>query len=136
MSTANDALLLALGINGRFPVFDNMSATASNTTQATAIVCNSPVNRFTVVSGAGVAVLPSVLSEEADPIAFVINDGANALPVFPATGETRNGTLNSSLSVPAGQAAIFIKVNAAQIGKGGGLAPGSLLNDWRSAIIA
>jgi hypothetical protein len=132
MTIANDALLTALGTN-QFPVWDNQSA--PNTTQATATRCTGQVSRFTSVLASGAAVLPSLLTEEAQSIAFVINDGANALAVFPFTGETRNGSANSALSVPAGQAAIFIKVTAAQIGKGGGIIPGSFANDWRSAII-
>jgi hypothetical protein len=131
MSIANDALLTALGTN-QFPVWDNQSAL--NTTQATATRCTGQVSRFTIVAASGAAVMPSLLTEEAQSIAFVINDGANALAVFPFTGETRNGG-GSALSVPAGQSAIFIKVTAAQVGKGGGIVPGSFTNDWRSAII-
>lgn len=132
MSVANDALLIALGQNG-FPVLDDQSA--PNTTQATATRVTGQVTRFIVVPASGAAVLPALISLEAQSIVFVINDGANALAVFPATGDTRNGTLNSSLSVPAGQSAIFIKVQAASVGKGGGIAPGSFSNDWRSAVI-
>jgi len=132
MSVANDALLVALGQNG-FTVFDDN--TALNTTQATATRCTGQVTRFITVPASGAAVLPSLVSVEAQSLVFVINDGANALAVFPFTGETRNGTLNSSLSVPSGQSAIFIKVQAASVGKGGGIVPGSFSNDWRSAVI-
>lgn len=133
MTVANDALLLNLGLN-QFPVFDDM--VASNTTQATATRLVSQVSRFTKVAASGAAVLPSLLSLEAPTLVFVINDDpADALTVFPATGETRNGTLNSGLSVPAGQSAIFIAVLAAKTAKGGGIAPGSFANDWRSAVI-
>jgi hypothetical protein len=131
MSVANDALLLALGLDG-FAVLDNQSANA--TTQATATRVTGVVTRFTVVGASGAAVMPSLLTNEAAQIVFVINDApTNALLVFPAGGETRNGSLNSSLSVPAGQSAIFIKVNGAQLGKGGG--QGTATNDWRSAVI-
>lgn len=132
MSVANDALLLALGLTG-LTLVDNQSA--PTTTQATATRCTGQVTRFTVVPSSGAAVLPSVNTNEAAQIQFVVNDGANALAVFPATGETRNGSANSALSVPVGQSAIFIKVSASQVGKGGGLATGSLVNDWRSAVI-
>jgi hypothetical protein len=132
MSIPNDALLVALG-QEQFPVLDGQSA--NNTTQATASKCPGSVTRFTIVASGGAAVMPSLLTGEAGPIAFVINDGVNALLVYPFTGETRNGTLNSALSIPAGQSAIFIKVTASQIAKGGGIAPGSFANDWRSAII-
>ena len=132
MSIANDALLVCLG-QEQFPVLDGQNA--FSTTQATASKCPGSVTRFTTVANGGTAVLPSLLTNEAGPLAFVINDGANALSVYPFTGETRNGTLNSALSVPVGQAAIFIKVTAASVGKGGGIVPGSFANDWRSALI-
>jgi hypothetical protein len=132
MSVANDALLQSLGQND-FQVLDTQNA--FNTTQGTASKCPGNVTRFTTVASGGAAVLPSLLTNEAGPIAFVINDGANALSVYPFTGETRNGSANSALSVPAGQSAIFIKVSASQIAKGGGIVPGSLVNDWRSAVI-
>jgi hypothetical protein len=132
MSIPNDALLVALG-QEQFPVFDGQSA--NNTTQGTATRCTGSVTRFTIVASGGAAVMPSLLTGEAGPIAFVINDGANALSVYPFTGETRNGTLNSALSIPVGQSAIFIKVTASQIAKGGGIVPGSFANDWRSVVI-
>jgi hypothetical protein len=133
MSVANDALLLALGLDG-FAVLDNQSANA--TTQGTATRVTGVVTRFTVVASGGAAVMPSLLTNEASQLVFVINDApTNALLVFPSTGETRNGSSNSSLSVPAGQAAIFVKVSGAQVGKGGGQSAGSIANDWRSAVI-
>ena len=132
MSIANDALLQGLG-QGTLPVHDGRVATG--TTQGTATRLSGRVNRFTLVASGGAAVLPSLLTNEAAAVNFVINDGVNALNVFPFTGETRNGTLNSALSVPVGQSAVFIKVTATQIAKGGGVAPGSIANDWRSAVI-
>jgi hypothetical protein len=132
MSVANDALLVCLG-QEQFPVLDGQNA--FGTTQATASKCPGSVTRFTTVANNGAAVLPSLLTNEAGPLAFVINDGANPLAVYPFTGETRNGSVNLALSVPIGQAAIFIKVTAASVGKGGGIVPGSFANDWRSAII-
>ncbi len=133
MTVANDSLLINLGLN-QFPVVDDLVTTT--TTQATAIRCPGQVNRFIKVVATGAAALPSLLSIEAPTIVFVINDdAAQALKVFPTTGETLNGTLNANLSIPAGQSGIFIAVTAAKVGKGGGFAPGSFANDWRSAII-
>jgi hypothetical protein len=132
MSVANDALLNALGCEG-LPVVDNLSAT--NTTQATATRCTAQVSRFTKVAANGVAVLPSLLSYEAQFIAFVVNDDpTNALLLWPFGSETKNGA-NSSISIPAGQSAICIAVRAAQVGKGGGIVAGSIANDWRIAAI-
>jgi hypothetical protein len=132
MSVANDALLNALGAEG-LPVIDNLSA--ANTTQATATRCTAQVSRFTKVAATGTAVLPSLLSYEAQFLCFIVNDDpTNALLVWPFGTETKNGA-NSSLSVPAGQSAIFIAVRAAQVGKGGGYPAGSIVNDWRAAVI-
>lgn len=133
-SVANDALLVALGQNG-FPVLDGQVATA--TTQATATRCTGQVTRFIIVGASGAAVLPSLNTVEAQSIVFVINDGANALQVFPATGETINAlAANAAFTgIAAGQSAIFIKVQAASVGKGGGLVPGSFANNWRAAVI-
>jgi hypothetical protein len=55
----------------------------------------------------------------------VINDGVNAMSVFPWPGDRLGGALNSSLSVPAGSVGIFLKVDTG----------GSTL-DWRTAIIS
>src|SRR5437899_12640069 len=123
MSVANDALLIALGQNG-FPVLDSQVTT--QTTQNTATRCTGQVTRFVTVSVANnTAVLPALVSLEAGTIQFVINDGANTMKVFPAAGDTLNGTLNNAtFTIPAGQAAVFIKVAAASVGKGGGIVPG------------
>jgi hypothetical protein len=132
MTVANDALLNALGNEG-LQIYDNLSA--PNTTQATATKCIGQVCRFTKVAATGTAVLPSLVSYEAQFLAFVINDDpTNALLVWPFGTETKNGA-NSALSVPAGQSAIFIAVSAAKVGRGGGFASGSLVNDWRAAVI-
>jgi hypothetical protein len=132
MSVANDALLSALGAEG-LPVIDNLSA--ANTTQATATRCTAQVSRFTKVAATGTAVLPSLLSYEAQFLVFVINDDpTNALLLWPFGTETKNGA-NSAFSVPVGQSAICIAVRAAQVGKGGGFAPGSIVNDWRIAAV-
>jgi hypothetical protein len=70
-------------------------------------------------------VLPSLAGHEAMvPQIFVINDGVNSLSVWCWPGDTLNGTLNSSLSVPAGSVGIFIKVDT-----------GSLL-DWRGTVLS
>lgn len=129
MSVANDALLAVLGQQG-FPVNDNLAAPNASS-QTTATRCGSSINRFTTGVANGSAVLPSSVSNEAEPITFVINDTPNAIKLFPFSGENQGGVLNAFLSIPAGQAAIAIRVPA-QIGKGGG---GGGTLDWRSAVI-
>lgn len=134
MSVANDALIYNLAQNG-FAIFDNQAA--PNTTQATATRCVGQVTRFTTsaAGGSAAAVGPELLSLEASGMIFVINDSPNAIKWFPKTGETNGGVANASTSIPAGQSMIGIAVTAAKVGKGGGFAPGSFANDWRTAVI-
>lgn len=133
MSVANDALLVNLGLN-QFPVYDNLNS--SVTAQGTATRLLGAVNRVTTAAANGSFVLPSLVSLEADSgLIFVINDSAQTIKVFPFTGETNGGVANASLSIPTGQSGIFVAVTAAKTAKGGGIAPGSFANDWRSAAI-
>lgn len=134
MSVANDALLSALGAEG-FPVVDGLVSLTAVTAAAPRLT--GAVNRFIKISvAANRAVLPSLLSMEAGPLIFVINDDpADSLSVVPFIGETQAGVANQAVAIPAGQSAIFIAVRAAQIGKGGGIPHGSIANDWRAAVI-
>jgi hypothetical protein len=129
MSTANDAVLVALGQNA-FPVNDCLGAPNANS-QSTGTRCGSPVNRFTTSVSNGSAVLPSILSGEAEAMVFVINDSPNTIKVFCASGDSQNGSLNASLSIGTGTSGVFFKVGALH-SKGGG---GGGTTDWRSANI-
>lgn len=84
------------------------SATATGTTQATALEIGHGVNVITTVaSGTGV-----VLSRRAVPgdAIFVYNDGANDLNVYPYTGETINGgSTNAAVKVTTTHGAKFTK---------------------------
>jgi hypothetical protein len=91
-----------------------------------AISLRDGAHRFLYVKNPGdSAVLPGLLAKEAmTGSIIVINDGVNAMSVYSWPGDTLNGTLNASLSVPAGSVGIFIKVDT-----------GALL-DWRGAVIS
>lgn len=132
MSVANDGLLLALGQN-QFTINDDM--VAPGTTQAGATKCIGQVCRVTTSTASATAsmILPSLLTQEAQSPVFVVNDSPNTVRVYPFTGETEGGVTNSALSIPAGQSGIFVKINGAAVGKGGGQT--SVVNDWRVAII-
>jgi hypothetical protein len=70
-------------------------------------------------------VLPSLAGHEAFAReVVVINDGANALAVFPWPGDKLGGVLNASLNVPSGSVAVFLKIDTGSA------------QDWRSAIIS
>lgn len=123
MSTTNDALLKTLR-NIDYPVRDLEPGAAS--TQGTAAPILGVVTRVKFPIASGSLILRSLLSEEM-PLKphFVINDTVGAILVYPFTGETQNGSLNASLSIAAGDFAIFLPVrNAAGV------------VDWRSSVVA
>lgn len=92
----------------------------------------SEASRFTkVATAADSCQLPNLGTQEAGGMTrIVINDTANALAVFPSAGESINAlAANTALSIPAGQAGIFIP--GAQP-TGGATAT---LTNWRAAVI-
>ena len=117
MSLANDSLLKALGEGG----YAQQEMTCPNAnSQGTATRITAQVARCTSNVGNGSAVLPPILSNEADSAyGWIINDGANTIKLFPATGENMNGVANASLSIAAGASAFYYK-EPATTGKGGG----------------
>jgi len=132
MSVNNDALLLALGLDG-YAVVDGL-VTA---TTATAPRLNGNVNRFVAIGTGDAAVLPSLYDAPTRSLIWVINDTAAVIQVRPFTGEMMGGTVDETLLLPTGTAALFIPVQPARIGKGGGVAPGATyVNNWRPASIA
>lgn len=129
MSLANNALLNTLAIFIGTPVQDDETAGGPGnvTTQAGATAVVGEAVRVTRAPTIGNSmILKSVLSGDASPLTFVINDSANSINVFPATGETNNGGLNQVLAVPAGQSGIFVRVPNNLAGSSSG---------WRSAVI-
>ena len=130
MSASTDACrALVLQMGGT--IDDNLTALAGGA-QNSAPRLKSEGNRFTkVVTAADSCQLPALKSLEAGGMArVVINDTAAALAVFPATGETINAlAANASLSVPAGQSAIFVPGAQPTIG------PTAILTNWRAAVI-
>jgi hypothetical protein len=129
MSIANDSLMYVLGLLG-FALDDNLRLT--QTSQALADPVRSEVNRITSAVANGAMQLKSSLSNDAPPVCFVLNDSAQTVKVFPATGENQGGVANASLSIPAGQGGIFIRVPV-QTARAGGAVNATL--DWRSAVI-
>lgn len=84
---------------------DTTTETATGSAQTDAFALTASITIFgTVGSGTG-ARLPSATGSS--PYA-VFNNGANALAVYPATGETINASsANTSFSVTNGKGAIF-----------------------------
>ena len=129
MSTANDALLYNLALQG-FPATDDAAAPNASS-QGTATAFIGDLLRVTTSAANGSVILKSNLSNEAPPLCFVVNDSPNTIKVYPFAGESLNGTTNLALSIPSGQSAIFVRVPPAS-SKGGG---GGGTIDWRAAVI-
>lgn len=107
MMGAGLAPLTALQIGGDF----QGGVTAAGATQgtATAIFADNVVVS-NVATGTGV-ILPSNRQPSDD--LFVINQGANALLVYPPVGGTIGlGATNAGLSVPSGKTAHFVAISA------------------------
>jgi hypothetical protein len=122
-STANNALRVNLGLDG-FYCLDDVTA-SSTTTQAGATAITAECTRVTLSPANGSLILRSLTTLDAPPIVFVVNDSANTIKVYPATGENLSGTQNASLSIPSGESGIFVSVPN---GNGD-------TQDWRSAVI-
>ena len=129
MSTTNDALLQALSLDA-MSVIDNLAA-PNAASQSTATKCPGPVNRVTTSVANGSCVLPSVLSNEANSMVFVINDSPNSINVYPFTGEKMIGVANAAFAVASGLSGFFVRIPPS-IGRGGG---GGGTNDWRAAAV-
>src|SRR5580692_6398280 len=80
------------------------------TTQAGATALRCGINNVIVSGAAGRScILPSIISSETFAlVTIVINDGANAINVYPAPNELMNGSANAALSIAAGGFGMFI----------------------------
>jgi hypothetical protein len=125
MSLANQSLLNSLGITG-FPLSDDDIFLPNLTTQAGAHPVRGESVRVTAASLNSSMVMRSVLSGDAPPLGFVTNDSGQTIVVFAAVGEQLNGVTNGSLSIPAGQSGIFVRVPNNLAGSSSG---------WRAAAI-
>jgi hypothetical protein len=130
MSLANTSLLNSLAL-ANFWVTDDDIFLPNVTTQAGAYPVRGEVVRATQVFNNLPnlsMVLKPVLSGDAAPLTFVVNDSPQAIVVFCAPGEVLNGTLNGLLTIPGGvttgQAGIFVRVPN-NLGTAG----------WRAAVI-
>lgn len=124
MSTTNDAILYAISTVFRFGHIDEV--VTGSASQAGAAPLLSAISRVKKSVANGGLVLKSVGTQDAPPIAIVINDSPNTVNVYCASGEHCNGTSNSSLAVASGATGVFFPVPNA---KGGTI-------DWRGAVIS
>jgi hypothetical protein len=127
MSVANTALLYNLALLA-FPVTDDLVSTVA-ASQSGATVLIGELCRVIKASNTGSFMLKSLLNEEAPPIVFVVNDSANTINIYPAVGETMQGSANAAFQITAGLSAIFVAVSTANLAKS------ATSVDWRPALI-
>jgi hypothetical protein len=117
MSTTTLALLANLARRG-FTVDDDRTAGAL-AAQAGAAPIQRDVTRCTVSSAATASfILGDCLTNEADPLVWVLNDSPNTINVYPFVGQTMNGSANAALTIAAGGFAFFSRTAL----------------DWRGAV--
>jgi hypothetical protein len=124
MSNTTAAMLKSLQCQRPSVVVDGLQAQIGG--GQAAISLRDGAHRFLYVKNPGdSAVLPSLAGHEAmTGSVIVINDGTNAMSVYSWPGDTLNGTLNGSLSVPAGSVGILLKVD------------NGVTQDWRGVALA
>lgn len=84
---------------------DGTTETATGSTQGGAFVLTANLTIFGTVAASTGALLPSATG--VGPY-FIFNNGANALSVYPATGETINASsANTAFSITNGKGAFF-----------------------------
>jgi hypothetical protein len=128
MSTTNDSAMYNLGILA-FALNDNNSA--NSTTQATATPIIGEIFRVLQSVASGIVLLKSILTKEAPPVVFVLNDSPNTIIANCWPGEKLNGVTNGTLSIASGAFGFFMQVPT-QIARGGG---GGGTLDWRAAVV-
>ena len=85
-----------------------LSQTATGNSQATAFAVTASTTEFTTVAASTGAILP-VLRITANDALYIVNNGANALSVYPPVGFKIGTTAtNGSVSIPAGKAGEFV----------------------------
>ena len=120
MSTTNTAILGHLGRLGFSLDDDKTAGTASSQSGANAIT--GQVTRVTSAVANGSMILRSILTSDAPNLCFVVNDSAQAIVLYPFSGENMNGSANAGLTIAAGAFAVCSRVKSTL--------------DWRSAVIS
>lgn len=94
--------------------FPSVGLTAAGSTQGTALALPSDFNQFSTVAASTGAILPPAgFQYQVTDTVIVVNHGASALTVYPATGgKIGTGATNAGLSVPSGKTAWFLMVDA------------------------
>lgn len=108
MSTARELMAsgLAAAVARQLGQTRETGISAAGSTQGTATQLKAGANYISTAAASSGVILPAASDA---PISAVYNGGANAVTVYPATGETINGlSANSGFSVTNGKSATFI----------------------------
>jgi hypothetical protein len=125
MSAINTGILRAARDRGFLAtswLMDDLSSSAS-ATQSGAVALNGTFHRVTAGASGTSYIMKSMLSKEAPYIVIVVNDGPNSINVYPAVGETMNGSANAAQAVAAGATGIFVSTSVSDV------------KDWRANVI-
>jgi hypothetical protein len=90
--------------------YGSLAATATGTNQATGFPIVNDITEFTTVAASTAAVLPSPtgLGPGLGDTFLIVNNGANALAVFPPVGfSIGTAAANTALSLPANKAGYY-----------------------------
>lgn len=126
MSAINTGILRAAREGG----FHNLGTTlvdgvrsSALATQTAATPLTAELHRVTAGSATASFIMKSMISKEAPLVVVLVNDGPNSVNVYPAVGETMNGSSNAAQAVAAGATGIFIQTSVSDV------------KDWRANTI-
>lgn len=87
----------------------NTAQTATGNNQATAFPIAADITEFSTVAASTGAILPNGPRQYRGDTAFVANQGANALAIYPPVGfQIGTAGVNAAVSIPAGKTAFFL----------------------------
>ncbi len=108
MSDTCDALRNHLGMK-QHNLDDDVTAGAASA-QAGAYAIVSDATRVTVAQASGSLILRNILTNDAPPTCWVLNESGQTIKVYCSLGDLMNGVANSFLSLTDGQGGVFVRV--------------------------
>jgi len=108
MSDTNDSLRAHLGLK-QHNLDDGVTAGAASA-QAGAYAILSDATRVTAAGANGSLILRNILTNDAPPTCWVLNDSAQTIKVYCSVGDNMNGVANASVSLTTGQGGVFVRV--------------------------
>lgn len=95
------------------PLSSTLTVTAAGANQGTATAIASGTELVKITTAAASTGVRLPVPAGVNDMVAIINAGANAVAIYPATGGTVNGlAANASISLPVGKSALCIAINA------------------------